>query len=1055
MKLIKILVFFMLVYSVQAQRNINSYEFWLDNNFNQKTIVQVSPTSQLELDTEIDISNADNGFHIFSIRFIDQDNNSSSVFSKLIYKIGNGNEVENQITEIQFWIDDFESKRSIVLESSSEIILDDELDLSSFQNGFHIISLRFKDEGGSWSSVYSQMIFKMGNSEESTNKITSYRYWYNQEFENVVYVELDKPIESTDLNLILEIPSEETDAFNIQFLDVSNNWSSVYTRFFTPEANFQIFSDVNTFSFMNTSTFATSYRWNFGDGSSEVTTTHPTHDYNTPGVYTVKLIAENKLGIDTAYNVVNVNGLREVVSNKAGNGGLATIKVYGGGLLDGSKFWIEKNGEIISEGNNVRLARLDALEAQFDLFNKEVGFYDVAVELPNGTVWKLENSFQIEAAILPEPFVNFNGRDKILFSRWQTYTIDFGNKGNTDALGVPIYFMVTNPDLLEIEFKNLNMVMSEHAKDNEHYEELSTEPFYIEHQGFFDGNEKVRLYAFYVPIIPANSTGQVQLRIRTNDSFKAYTWLNAPMFEYQAGGIVHKGDDEFLEAMDKKTAACIRAVMFQAMKDGIADIVNNLVPGIGCANSILNYTMDPAGYLAPDPTNPDYNKPKSWSETFWNWGGQVKDVTLLIAGCATDIAGEALPLKKAYQTAIAVISVANNIYGGVQAARECYKKYGNGKKDVSAVSSFDPNEIIGPSGYGYENYLNSQNFAYTIFFENKENATAPAQEVIILDTLDAEKFNFSTFSFGQFSFGGLTYTPLEGRTEFTIDIPIEGGNKNIVRVNGKFNPENGVIYWQFITLDPNTMDLTEDPEGGFLPPNIVSPQGEGSVSFFIQINDKLNNNQKVSSKALIFFDLNAPIETNTYSNSLDYSAPESIITGIYYTNEENIYRITIDGADNESGIKHFIIYASEDNAEYLPISSISENYFFFTAEEGKEYRFYSVAEDNVGNVEDYPNGYDVSTLNVSVTQQLKSAISIYPNPADGFVNISFNLNESAEVTIDFYNSMGIMQSTLLENYALTEGFHFQKFDCSNFTPGVYIVRLRYLDQIQIKKFVVN
>ncbi len=45
-------------------------------------------------------------------------------------------------------------------------------------------------------------------------------------------------------------------------------------------------------SFVNTSTGASSYYWNFGDGNNS-TATNPTHVYNTPGTYTVTLYATN------------------------------------------------------------------------------------------------------------------------------------------------------------------------------------------------------------------------------------------------------------------------------------------------------------------------------------------------------------------------------------------------------------------------------------------------------------------------------------------------------------------------------------------------------------------------------------------------------------------------------------------------------------------------------------------------------------------------------------------------------------------------------------------
>ena len=44
-------------------------------------------------------------------------------------------------------------------------------------------------------------------------------------------------------------------------------------------------------NFTNTTTNSPSYNWNFGDGSVASTSTNPTHNYSTPGIYTVTLIA--------------------------------------------------------------------------------------------------------------------------------------------------------------------------------------------------------------------------------------------------------------------------------------------------------------------------------------------------------------------------------------------------------------------------------------------------------------------------------------------------------------------------------------------------------------------------------------------------------------------------------------------------------------------------------------------------------------------------------------------------------------------------------------------
>jgi PKD repeat protein len=59
-------------------------------------------------------------------------------------------------------------------------------------------------------------------------------------------------------------------------------------------------------NFMNTSSGATSYYWNFGDNTSS-TQTSPSHTYASSGSYQVMLIASGACGSDTTYSIVTVD----------------------------------------------------------------------------------------------------------------------------------------------------------------------------------------------------------------------------------------------------------------------------------------------------------------------------------------------------------------------------------------------------------------------------------------------------------------------------------------------------------------------------------------------------------------------------------------------------------------------------------------------------------------------------------------------------------------------------------------------------------------------------
>ena len=157
----------------------------------------------------------------------------------------------------------------------------------------------------------------------------------------------------------------------------------------------------------------------------------------------------------------------------------------------------------------------------------------------------------------------------------------------------------------------------------------------------------------------------------------------------------------------------------------------------------------------------------------------------------------------------------------------------------------------------------------------------------------------------------------------------------------------GEVLWQFITLDTNTMDLTEDPEGGFLPPNINSPDGEGSVQFSVQLKKNLPNYEKIENRANIYFDLNAPILTNLYSNRIDIDPPESQLNNIYYTSNPKLFRIVGASDDAQSKVSRVLVYAKINSCEYFPILTTSDKEFYIELDRDSTYYFFSQAK-NVG-----------------------------------------------------------------------------------------------------------
>ena len=174
---------------------------------------------------------------------------------------------------------------------------------------------------------------------------------------------------------------------------------------------------------------------------------------------------------------------------------------------------------------------------------------------------------------------------------------------------------------------------------------------------------------------------------------------------------------------------------------------------------------------------------------------------------------------------------------------------------VQVVGAMDPNDKVTSSVLGIREPLR-----YTIFFENIESATAPAQEVIITDQLDLQNMDISTFALGPIAFGRYIIIPPPGSSSFTTVVDLRPDKNLLVKIEAEVNMTTGLATWRFSSLDPQTGQLPDDPLAGFLPPNRIPPEGDGSVSFVVFPKES-EDIESVCNQATIVFDVNEPINT--------------------------------------------------------------------------------------------------------------------------------------------------------------------------------------------------
>jgi hypothetical protein len=343
-------------------------------------------------------------------------------------------------------------------------------------------------------------------------------------------------------------------------------------------------------------------------------------------------------------------------------------------------------------------------------------------------------------------------------------------------------------------------------------------------------------------------------------------------------------------------------------------------------------------------------------------------------------------------------------------------------KTYRKVTSWDPNEKVGPEGVGAQGFITSAGrMHYQILFENLAKAQAPAWRIIIVDTLSAA-FDPTTVEFGRTSHDGAQY------------------KWNMTR-NGN------ILRWEI-----------EDIE---LPPNINPPEGEGYVTFSVMPKAGLASGTVLSNRADIKFDFNASILTNTVVNTLDFTAPTSTMTDLaaeLLGPKITVQWSCVDG-ENGSGTESFVLYASKDGGAFLPVGTTDQHWMTAIVEDKSSYEFYVLAKDRVGNVEAIKPAVSRTTIVGMVVgledEELPYTFNLgqnFPNPFNPTTIIPFSLPSTGTAKLEIYSLLGQRVATLIDR-EMPAGNHTAQWKAGHLASGMYLYRLSHNGEVMVKKMV--
>lgn len=297
----------------------------------------------------------------------------------------------------------------------------------------------------------------------------------------------------------------------------------------------------------------------------------------------------------------------------------------------------------------------------------------------------------------------------------------------------------------------------------------------------------------------------------------------------------------------------------------------------------------------------------------------------------------------------------------LDAKKRCYPNSSGGGGNSRPAVSYDPNDIHGYLSESGSKFITDTvaKVNYTIEFENDPKiATAAAHTIVINDTLDSRYFDYSLFNPTGIRIGEhrvfLDETDVRTKnnvTSFVKTIDMRPEINAIAQVDGTFSSQTGIAQWKFTSLDPITMEPTNELIQGILPVNSDGISGTGEVVFEVGMMQGKSDGATINNLASIIFDFNVPILTPTWTNIVDAVAPTSTISDLSILNDTTIH-ITADAYDARSGVWKYEWYVQcGEDAPWWKEGETDTLCFDYRIYEDIDYGFCVLATDSAGNVE--------------------------------------------------------------------------------------------------------
>jgi len=581
-----------------------------------------------------------------------------------------------------------------------------------------------------------------------------------------------------------------------------------------------------------------------------------------------------------------------------GTAGSVQLRVFGDGFVTGAVVRLVRDGFPDVVGTGVGLEST-LLSATVDLRGVAPGVWSVQVENPDATIATLPDAFTVVVGGGADLWVDVVVPRAIFPGRTQSIYLTFGNRGTVDAYGVPLWFTIPE----ELEFHIPFPVSPPPSQPDQ----VPTDWTRIAIDEPIPPPEDRDSFSFLLPVVPAGSTGMLRFRV-TGPLAVDVPPERLPFYVTRAIGTPYFQPNLAEEAVAtfvaraKELAQGFQPTLVVAPTDAmIADYVRTQLGGVlasGQQNADLvgspqvfsqsQLIVDTAYYILVE-SNPALvalePAHRFLARLYDEFVGRSAEARVVNPDCPPNDAfcerDDEEPVDCPFPALCCPIPgiicmkklpPSRPKCGRIQVSHwewydvPCQPEEPK-KPDIPLLPPLDPNDKVGPGGPG--GFIDGLTpLPYTINFENKSTAAGEAFEVTVTDQLDVSKYDLATFSLGPISFGDRTVAVPPGLQSFSTEVDLRPGVNILVGIDANLDTATGLVTWKFTTLDPATGEFPEDPEFGFLPPNQVPPEGEGSVLFTVSMKPGFGLGTTVCNDARIVFDFEAPIDTPIFCNTI-------------------------------------------------------------------------------------------------------------------------------------------------------------------------------------------